>query len=85
MITRCMADTADMVQSIGRLLLVFGLVLTVVGASLMLAGRLGMGRLPGDLSFGGRNWRVYVPLGTCIVLSIILTIVMWIVLRMKRG
>jgi len=74
-----------MLQNIGKLLLLFGLVLTAVGAALMLAARLGLGRLPGDLFFGGRNWRVYVPLGTSIVLSTILTIVMWIVFRTKRG
>ena len=74
-----------MMQSVGKLLLILGLVLTIMGAALMLAGRLGLGKLPGDLSFGGKNWRVYVPLGTCVVLSIILTIIMWIVFRIRKG
>ena len=74
-----------MLQQIGKLVLILGLVLTAAGAGLMLAGRLGLAKLPGDLSFGGKNWRVYVPLGTCIVLSIILTIIMWIAFRMRKG
>ena len=51
------------------------------GLLLILAGAVGLGRLPGDLAFRGKHVRVYVPIATCIVLSIILTIVLNLIVR----
>jgi hypothetical protein len=68
-------------SGIGRFLLIAALVLAVLGVVLLLAGRGVIPRLPGDFSFGGRNWRVYVPLGTSIVLSIVLTVLLNLFLR----
>lgn len=73
-----------MLQQLGKLVFLFGAALAVVGGIMYLAGRLGLGRLPGDVSFGGKNWRVYLPVGTCVVLSIILTLVMWLIMRLRR-
>jgi hypothetical protein len=62
-------------QDVGKLLLVFGVALVVVGAILASGPRIPwLGRLPGDLSFGGENWRVYIPLGTSLLLSAILSL-----------
>jgi hypothetical protein len=61
-------------QQIGKWLIAIGIAVAVVGGLMLLLGRLGFFRLPGDLQFGGRNWRVYFPIATCILLSIILTI-----------
>lgn len=66
-------DTRD----VGRLLLVGGLVVAAVGALFLLGG----GRLPGDLSFGKGNARVYIPLATCLVVSIVATIVLNLLFR----
>ncbi len=66
---------------IGRVLLGLGAVLAVVGGVLVLAGRAGLSRLPGDLSFGGDSVRVYIPLATCLVLSLIATIVLNLLAR----
>jgi hypothetical protein len=66
-------DTHD----VGRLLLVGGLVVAAVGAVFLLGG----GRLPGDLSFGKGNARVYIPLATCLVVSIVATIVLNLLFR----
>ncbi|MBV8367912.1 MAG: DUF2905 domain-containing protein [Candidatus Eremiobacteraeota bacterium] len=71
-------------MSLGRSLLVFGLVLAVVGILLELAPALRLGRLPGDVSFGGANWRVFVPLGTSLLLSIVLTLVFAVVGALAR-
>jgi hypothetical protein len=60
-------------MSTGRLLIFFGVLLAIVGILVEFAP-LRLGRLPGDFSFGGPNWRVYIPLGTSILLSIILTL-----------
>jgi len=62
---------------IGRTLLVLGIVLVLVGLLLLLVPRVPwLGRLPGDFSFGGENWRFYIPLGTSIVISLILSLVL---------
>ena len=62
---------------IGRTLLVLGIVLVLVGLLLLLVPRVPwLGRLPGDFSFGGGSWRVYIPLGTSIVISLILSLVL---------
>jgi hypothetical protein len=68
-------------SGIGRFLLIAAAVLAVLGVVLLLAGRGVIPRLPGDFSFGGRNWRVYVPLGTSIVLSVVLTVLLNLFLR----
>ena len=68
-------------SDIGRALIGVGAVLAVLGAVLVLAGRAGLGRLPGDFSFGGDGVRVYVPLATCLLLSVIATVVLLLVRR----
>jgi hypothetical protein len=55
-----------------------GIVLVIVGAVLSF-GR----RLPGDIIWRGKNTTVYVPLGTCIVLSIVLSLAMWLMGRLR--
>jgi hypothetical protein len=63
----------------GRLLIILGVVLLLVGIGLSLGTRIPwLGRLPGDFSFGGGSWRVYVPLGTSILISLLLTLLFWI-------
>jgi hypothetical protein len=63
---------------VGRLLLVFGVLLVVVGGALMLFGRF---HLPGDFTFRSGNVTVFVPLATGIVLSIVATILLNLVFR----
>ena len=65
---------------VGRVLLVFGVVLAVVGGALMLFGRF---HLPGDLTFRSGNTVVYIPLATCIVLSVVATVVLNLVFRQR--
>jgi hypothetical protein len=67
-------------QDVGRLLLVFGVLLAVIGGGLMLFGRF---HLPGDLTFRSGNVTVYVPIATGIILSIVLTIVLNVVFRQR--
>ena len=63
---------------IGRLVVVLGVLLVVVGGALMLFGRF---HLPGDFTFRTGNLTIYVPLATGIVLSIVATIVLNLVFR----
>jgi hypothetical protein len=67
-------------QDVGRLLLVFGVLLAIIGGGLMLFGRF---HLPGDLTLRSGGVTVYVPIATSIILSIVLTVVLSIVLRQR--
>jgi hypothetical protein len=67
--------------SLGRVLIAVGVAVAVVGGFLVLGGRLPFGRLPGDISVQGQSGGFYFPLVSCIVLSIILTVVLNIVIR----
>ena len=67
-------------QDAGRLLLVFGVLLVVVGGALMLFGRF---HLPGDFVFRRAGVTVYVPIATSIVLSVILTLVLNLIFRQR--
>ena len=69
-------------SELGRVLLIMGIVIAAVGAVLLVAGRVpGLGRLPGDIHVQRGNWTFYAPLGTSIVLSLILTLIFWILGR----
>jgi hypothetical protein len=63
-----------------------GLVLLVAGGLLLLLGRTGLplGRLPGDISYRGKNLNVYFPLGTSILLSVVLSLVFYFLSRFRR-
>jgi hypothetical protein len=64
-------------QGLGRLLIVFGLVIVLVGVVLLVADRIpGVGRLPGDLVFRRGPVTFYFPVATSIVLSVLLTILL---------
>ena len=58
--------------------MIAGVVLLVIGAILTLSGKTGLGRLPGDLSWRRGNVTFYFPLVTSIILSIILSVVLWL-------
>ncbi len=68
-------------SDIGRFLVVAALVLGVAGLVLLGASALGLGRLPGDFSFGRGDTRVYLPLATSIVVSVVATVVLNLLLR----
>ncbi len=71
--------------SIGKLLMIFGGVLFLLGLIVLLAGRLNLplGRLPGDVVFRGKNSVFYFPLATSIVLSILLSLVFYLIGRFR--
>ena len=67
----------DGLDGIGRLLIIGGVILAVVGVAIVLAPNIPfLGRLPGDIRFDSGNVRVFAPLGTMLVISVILTIVL---------
>ncbi len=64
----------------GRLLLVFGVLLVVIGGALMLFGRF---HLPGDFTFRSGSVTVYIPLATSIIISVVATVVLNLVFRQR--
>lgn len=74
-----------MSTDIGRLLMWVGGAIFVIGLGFALAGRLPwFGHLPGDVSIERPNFRLYAPFGTMIILSILLTIVLNLIMRLFR-
>ena len=71
-------------QQFGKWLVALGALLIVLGVLVILLAKIGLFRLPGDLELGGRNWRIYFPLTTCIILSILLTLILWLIRAFRR-
>lgn len=65
----------------GRLLLIFAGVLLLVGLALIVAEKLGLGRLPGDLVVERKGFRLYAPIATSILISVVLTVLLNLVFR----
>ena len=68
-------------QQIGKWLISAGIIIALVGALMMI---LGLFKLPGDLEFGSKNWRIYLPIASCIIISIVLTIILWLINYFRR-
>lgn len=70
-----------MTPEIGRIILVVGLVLVIVGGLAALGVRLPFGRLPGDIAIEGQRGGVYIPIATMLIISLVLTVLLNILLR----
>ena len=69
-------------SDVGRMLVVFGVLLALAGVVLMLVARVPwLGRLPGDVHVQRGNWTFYFPLATSLLVSVVLTLVLWLVRR----
>jgi hypothetical protein len=66
---------------LGKLLLVAGIAVALVGAFLIAGGRLPFGRLPGDISVQGPSGGFFLPVVSCIVISVVLTVVLNFIIR----
>jgi Protein of unknown function (DUF2905) len=70
----------------GRFLVIVGIALVVIGGIVMLLGRTGvpLGRLPGDILYRGKNTTFYFPLASSILISVVLSVVLFLLGRLKR-
>jgi hypothetical protein len=69
-------------SDLARFLILLGVILIVLGLALLLLPKIpGLGRLPGDIIIKRENFTVYFPLGTCILVSLILSLIFWL----RRG
>jgi len=64
-----------------RALIILGLVFVVAGLLWPLIGKLGLGRLPGDIHIEGSNYSFYFPLMTSLVVSVVLSVIWWLANR----
>jgi Protein of unknown function (DUF2905) len=73
-------------QEMGRLIVILGIALVVIGGLFMLLGRTGLplGRLPGDIVYKGNNTILYFPIVTSILLSVILSAVIYLIGRFRQ-
>jgi len=74
------------VTDFGKLLVVIGGLLVLAGLVVMLIGRTGLplGKVPGDITYRGKNTTVYFPLATSILISVVLSLVLYLVSRFRR-
>jgi len=70
-------------MSLGRMLIVLGVIVLVLGVIVSLGEKLPIrfGRLPGDIVYRGKNSVFYFPLATCLLLSVVLSLVFWLIGR----
>ena len=70
---------------LGKILIYLGGAVVVIGVLLVLLGKTGLpiGRLPGDVVYRGKNTTVYFPIVTCVVLSLVLSVVMYLIQKMR--
>jgi hypothetical protein len=76
----------DPLRELGKSLLVIGVVLAVVGLLLVMGSRLPfrLGRWPGDIAYQGRHGSFYFPVVTCILISLALTLLLWVINLFRR-
>ena len=72
--------------SLGRMLIGLGVLLVVAGGVVILFGKMGvpLGRLPGDIRYRGKNVSFYFPLATSLLLSVLLSLLLWLISRWRR-
>ena len=69
-------------MELAKALIVLGAALIVAGLIWLAAGRLGLGHLPGDILIERGNFRLYLPLGTSLLISAVLTLIFWVLGRL---
>lgn len=76
----------DPTRELGRWLILAGLILAAVGGVFLIGGRMPfrLGRLPGDIAIQGKRGSFYFPIVTCILLSVVLTLVMWLISGFRK-
>lgn len=73
-------------RELGRSLLLLGIILAAIGAFFLFGGKLPfrLGRLPGDISYKSEHTSFYFPIVTCIVVSIALSLIAWLINHFRR-
>jgi hypothetical protein len=78
---------ANVPVQVGKFLVIVGVVMVAAGLLLMAGAKFnfwGLGRLPGDIAYKGKNTTIYFPIVTCLVVSVVLTLLFWLISFMRR-
>jgi hypothetical protein len=67
-----------------KILIFTGAVLLLAGLGVLVLGKIGFFRLPGDVEMGGKNWKIFLPITSCILISIILTFILWLISFLRK-
>jgi cell division protein FtsX len=79
--------SSAMTYQTGRLLVIIGIVVAVLGLIVMAGSKFsfwGLGRLPGDVAYKGKNFQFYFPIVTCLLLSAAVTLISWVIALLTR-
>ncbi|MFN3533063.1 MAG: DUF2905 domain-containing protein [Candidatus Brocadia sp.] len=69
-------------SAFGKILIGLGIIMIIIGGLFMLGGKIPfIGRLPGDIAIQKKNFSFYFPITTCIIISIIFSLIMWLLSR----
>jgi hypothetical protein len=71
-------------QQFGKYILITGIVISIIGGIVILLGKIGLSQLPCDVELEGKNWKIYFPVISCIVISIILTGILWLISFLRK-
>ena len=70
---------------LGKSLIILGCIIAAAGVLLMLSGKLPwLGRLPGDITIENKHVRFFAPITTCIVLSVVISLVLWVISLLRK-
>jgi hypothetical protein len=70
----------DQFNGLGKILIVSGGLIVIIGIIVLLSGKIPLiGKLPGDFYFKGKNWSFYFPLATSIIISIVLSLILYLI------
>ena len=71
-------------QQTGKFLILAGVFIVLLGVIIMILGRIGLLKLPGDFVFSGKNWRIYLPIASSIIISAVLTFIAWLINYLRK-
>ena len=64
-----------------KLLIILGVILIAVGVAWLIGERMGLGRLPGDILIERGNFKLYIPVMTSVIISVVLSLILWLINR----
>lgn len=71
-------------EGFAKILIYTGAILLIAGLAVFALGKIGFFRLPGDIELGGKSWKFYFPITTGIIISLLLTVVLWLISVLRR-
>jgi len=71
-------------QTMGKILIIAGIFIALFGGAIYFGGRIGLGRLPGDIVYRRGNFSLYFPLVSSIIISIVMTLILNLIFRFRR-